>query len=139
LARSIGFGTVLLFLVTGAYGQGRAQRMSPEQRAQRQMAADSALVKELAIEGELASKVFATLGEANDKQQALMAEMRASGSRDGFQSMRAQMDEIRQETDGKIKALLTEEQFVKYQEIRKKQDEMRRQGRRRGGPDLGNF
>ncbi len=64
--------------------------------------------------------------EGFENMRKMRQESRSNGDREG---MREHMRQMREEQDQKIKAILSEEQWGKYQQIR---EEMR--SRRRGGP-----
>lgn len=67
---------------------------------------------------------FETMGKMREEMQ--------NGG--GFEGMRERMQELREEQNKKVKTILSEEQWVKYQEIEKERRAQRGQGRR-GGQD----
>lgn len=70
------------------------------------------------------------LTQGSEDMQAIREEMRDSGG--DFEGMREKMQEMRAEQDSKIKAILSDEQWEKYEAM---QEEMRaRRGNRMGGP-----
>ncbi len=70
------------------------------------------------------------LTEGSENMQGMREEMRNGGG--DFEGMRERMQEMREEQDAKIKTVLTEEQWGKYEVM---QEEMRaRRGQRPGGP-----
>lgn len=71
------------------------------------------------------------LMETMEKMLQAREDMRNSGA--GFEGMREKMQEIGQEQNGKIKEILTEEQWPKYEEYEKERRSRRGQGRQGGG------
>ena len=68
--------------------------------------------------------------EGSETMQKMREEMRNSG--DSFEGMRENMQKMREEQDSKIKAILSDGQWEKYEVM---QEEMRaRRGQRMGGP-----
>jgi periplasmic protein CpxP/Spy len=59
-------------------------------------------------------------------------EMQDSGG--DFEGMREKMQQMREEQNQKIKAVLSEDQFTKYEQIQKERRERMRQGGGPGGP-----
>jgi len=98
------------FLASGSVcmAQDRPQRMSPEKRVEQ-------MVKDL------------NLNEKQTKEfKALMENMRPQrGQNGGERPSREEMEKRRTEMETKIKGILTEEQYKKYQDMQK--------NRRRGG------
>lgn len=93
------------FLVSGSecMAQNRPQRMNPGQRTEK-------MVKDLGLD-EKQAKDF----------KALMESMRPQrGQNMGERPSREEMQKRRAEMDAKIKGILTEEQYQKYQEMLKK-------------------
>ena len=93
------------FLVSGSVcmAQNRPQRMNPGQRTEK-------MVKDLGLD-EKQAKDF----------KALMESMRPQrGQNMGERPSREEMQKRRAEMDAKIKGILTEEQYQKYQEMLKK-------------------
>ena len=97
------------FLASGSVcmAQDRPQRMNPQQRVEQ-------MVKDLGLNEEQ-TKEF----------KALMETMRPQRGQQGERPSREEMQKRRAEMEAKIKGILTEEQFKKYQEMQK--------NRRRGG------
>ncbi len=98
-------------LMQVAYAQPQGMRMSPKERAEalgKQLSLDSATVVKLTAVMEKYQK------QMMDKRNELQGDMDA---------MRAAMGEIRENQTKDIKALLTEEQGKKYDEILKQQQQ----------------
>jgi Spy/CpxP family protein refolding chaperone len=101
---------------------GKRRAPSVEQRVDR-------LSTELSLNAEQKTKVTALLQEDNKKMSELRAD--TSLSRD---DRRAKIRAIGEERDTKMKAILTPEQFEKYQKSR---EEMRSRRGGQGGSDTG--
>ena len=101
--------TMFAFLASGSVcmAQDRSQRMNPQQRVEQ-------MVKDLGLNEEQ-TKEF----------KALMETMLPQRGQQGERPSREEMQKRRAEMEAKIKGILTEEQFKKYQEMQK--------NRRRGG------
>ena len=63
--------------------------------------------------------------QAKDFKEA-MAEMRPAKNNSGERPSREEMQKKRKEVDEKIKSILTDDQYKKYQEMRKKDNENRK-------------
>jgi len=111
----------ILLISTVSFGQGR--RMDPEEMAKR----NTAMMKDsLDLTSDQLTKVEAINLEAAAKMNKAFEE--ASGDRE---SMRATMGKLNEETNDKLKVVLTEEQWNKYEiivEQRRKQMRERRGG-----------
>ena len=97
------FGVVLMSVSLG-FSQ-RMMRMSAQERV-------DTLAAQLSLSAEQKAKVLDVYKAADTTRQAAFQEHR--GDRD---AMRAAMDSIRTSTDTKMKAILTEDQYTKYQKI----------------------
>lgn len=84
---------------------------SPEQRVEAQT---ERLVKQLELSEEQKTAVHTILVEQSKKQRELFAQQR-DGDRE---QLRKQRTTLFEETDGKIKALLNEEQKLKYEQVK---------------------
>jgi len=84
--------------------------------------------RELNLTDEQKEKLRGILEEARQKGRSLMERSRADGS--GFETVRAQMEELRKETDAQIKEVLRADQYEKWQKMR--QERERHRGPRRG-------
>ncbi len=120
---------VMLAVSTMSMAQGfggGGQQMSPEDRAKQQ----TAQIKEaVGLNADQEKKVY-DLNLESGKQMAKMREDMQGGGGD-FEAMRTKMTSMREEQDKKMKAILTADQWTKYQ---KWQEENRA---RRGGPGGG--
>ena len=121
----------------GAPGdRGNRERMTPEQRIQRQT---EQLVEELKLNKEQEQKVAAINKKYMEKQSFDWSRMR-DASDDERAKMREERAKIQAEKDKEIKSVLTAEQVKLYEAAQKKRAEERRngQGRRgaQGGPGL---
>lgn len=103
--------TMFAFLASGSVcmAQDRPQRMDPQQRMEQ-------MVKDLGLNEEQ-TKEF----------KALMETMRPQRGQQEERPSREEMQKRRTEMEAKIKGILTEEQFKKYQEMQKnrRRDDMR--------------
>lgn len=100
-------------------GGGRGMRMDPDKMVER-------LTKALALTPDQATQIKATL----TAQQAKMESLRSNSSA-SREDRRAQMMAMHEDTESKIKAVLTADQKVKYDEI---QARMRERMQDRGAP-----
>jgi len=91
------------------------------------------LTEQLELDEGQATQIREVLLIQNEESARMMEEARASGQgRSAFGAMRERMQELRQGTDKKIKALLTEAQVARYEEILAERAAAR--GERRGPP-----
>ena len=95
--------TVLLLAATVL---AQPQRMTPQERTDQ-------LAKQLALTAEQKAKVLEVFAKQDSARQKAFAENQ--GDR---QAMRATMQKMREETTKKLKAILTEEQYAKYEKLR---------------------
>jgi periplasmic protein CpxP/Spy len=119
---------IILFMVflgsTIVSAQPRSDRSAtPEERAKRQ----TAQLKELL---DLSADQEKQIYELNLQSGKQMAEMRGQGSANP-QGMREKMMKMREEQNEKMKAILTEAQWNKYQQYLQERRERWSQGRRR--------
>ena len=112
----------LLFISAGSIAQQRD--FDPEQFAKRQTAQ---LKEELGLDEVQEKKVYELNLESIKKMSVLREKMRDG---DGFEGMREKMMEIRENQNKKMKEILTEKQWTKYEKF---QEERRAgmRGRRR--------
>lgn len=114
---------VLLFMVMFAVvtlSAQQGQRATPEERAKRQT---EALVEKLGLTKEQKEKVY----DIYLKSAQSMPQRGEGGDRE---KMREQFQKTQKERDEAIKALLTEEQQKKYDELQKEMQEQMKNRRR---------
>jgi hypothetical protein len=99
-------------LLQTAIAQGRGPRLTPQQQA-------DTLGKKLGLDSVTVAKVAAIY----DKSQKDIAAKRDELQGGDMDAMRAAMTEIRTKANDAIKALLTKEQAVKFDEILKEQQQ----------------
>ncbi len=120
---------IALFLSTSQmFAQGRRPQADPDTMAAR-------LSKLMVDNLELTEEQANSVEEINLKYANQLAEVRDQ-NRDDREAMRASLDEIRVARNEEMETLLTEEQYVAYKELMKKQMKRRssRDGEsRRGG------
>jgi hypothetical protein len=93
------------------------------------------LTEKLELDEGQATQIRELLLVQNEESRRMMEEARASGQgRSAFGAMRERMQEMRQATDTKIKALLTETQAARYEEILAERAAARRSRRSQEGP-----
>jgi periplasmic protein CpxP/Spy len=129
MKRTILFLSLILLVFSGSFAQppqGGGGRFNPEERQKQQL---EMMKKELSLTPEQTTKVEALNKETGEKMRALFEAN--SGDRD---KAREKMRAVREESDTKLKAILTAEQYTKWQEIEKKMREERRGNRPQGGP-----
>ena len=85
----------------------------------------------LNFSGNQEEQVGKVLMESMDNMMRMREEMQNSGG--GFEGMREKMQEVRTEQNKKIKEILSEEQWVKYEVYEKERRGKRGQGRSGGG------
>jgi Spy/CpxP family protein refolding chaperone len=121
------FGIILLSIMLvslAGIAQPRGQRnVDPEEVARRQT---DMLKDTLALNGEQEQKVYDLNLETGQKMSALRDEIQGSD----VGSIREKMGEIREEQNEKMKEILTEEQWKKYE---KYLENMRSRWQQRGG------
>jgi Spy/CpxP family protein refolding chaperone len=118
-----------------AGNRGDFQRMTPEQRLQRQT---QMLVEQLKLNKDQEQKVTAINKKYAEKQNFDWSKMR-DASDDERAKMRENMMKVQAEKDKEIKTVLTPDQVKLYDDMLKKRQEMMRNGQgRRGGGGQGN-
>ncbi|MEL7587720.1 MAG: hypothetical protein AAGU19_13475 [Prolixibacteraceae bacterium] len=109
--------------------------MDPVQRVERQT---ERLTEALSLNADQVTKVKAILTKNAEKRQKDFEKMRASGAEPDRDKMRENMKAANTQQDNEIKALLTAEQKVKYEQVIKEREERMKnwQGRQggAGGP-----
>ena len=125
--KKIGFLLIAVLLGTAmSMAQPGGQRnMDPEAMAKRQT---EQLKEALGLNKDQEKKVHDLSLETSKKRAKMMQEMRDSGG--GFEGMREKMTELRNDESKKMKAILTDAQWTKYE----KYQEERRNRRGQGGP-----
>lgn len=110
--------------------------MDPAQRVERQT---ERLTEALSLDAEQVTKVKAILTKNSEKRQKAFEEMRASGDEPDRDKMRESMKASNLQEDKEIKALLTAEQKVKYEQVIKEREERMKnwQGRQGGAGGSG--
>ncbi len=116
----LGILTLTVASVLSAQGMGQRMRMSPEQQA-------TILKDSLGLDSTQTAKITTIYKEQQDE----IAKIRDANQGD-FEAMRTAMTEMRTKTDNKIKAVLTDAQKTKYEEMLKNRPMGRMGGRGRG-------
>lgn len=98
------------------------EQRDPAARLQREI---ENLTTELGLTKDQVAKVTPIVSDAQKKQAEAFAKMREGGNIDR-EKMREERMKMMAETDQKLKAVITAEQFVKLDAFRKKQAEERR-------------
>lgn len=121
-------GILLIAIVLGttvSMAQNQGQRsFDPVERAKTQTAE---LKEALGLDKDQEKKVYDLNLDSNKKMGVMREEMRASGG--GFEGMREKFTKMREETDKKMKDILTEAQWPKYQKYQEESRANRGQGR----------
>ncbi len=112
---------LVLFVALFAVGTSFAQQRDPAARLQQEI---ENLTTELGLTKDQVAKITPIVTEAQKKQSEAFAKMRESGNMDR-DKMREEFTKMREETDKQLKAVLTPEQGVKLDALRKKQAEER--------------
>jgi len=114
--------------------QGRGARMDPAQRIERRV---STLTERLQLSQQQATQIRQILTDESTQMRALFEKARGGADRE---SLRPQMQSLREGTEKKIDAVLTAQQRATYaslrEEMRKRREE-RGEGRRPGGAQQG--
>lgn len=107
--KKIGF-TLMLFLLISVVSVAQPGDFDPEQFAKRQT---DQLKEELDLNADQEKKVYEVNLESLKKMSELREKMR--GGARGVEGMRDKMMEIREEQNNKMKEILTDEQWTKYE------------------------
>jgi len=110
------------------HGGQRGERMDPAQRVERRMAK---LTERLQLSTEQATRIRQFLTQEQTQMQALWQKAEGGASRE---SLRPEMQAIRQRTEQQIEGVLTEQQRATYRELR---DSMRKERGGRRAPRQG--
>ena len=134
--KKIIFSLILALVTVGAnaqgFGGGRQQR-NPEDMAKRQV---ERIKEACSLTDDQYNQIYNFYLAQSKQQQAEMDSiMKANGNDQSGRPRfnREDMEKRRQATNEKIKSILTEEQYAKYEELQKQQRERRGQGGPRGG------
>ena len=124
-------GILLLALVLGttisfAQNRGGQRSFNPEERAKQTTAE---LKEKLGLNKDQETKVYKLNLESNKKMAAMREDAQGGGG--GFEGMREKMTQMRDEQNKKMKEILTDAQFKKYEKYLEEQRANR--GQRRGG------
>ena len=92
--------------------------------------ADS-LRMQLEMSAEQDAAVTGIFKVSQERRQEIMNKYRGQRNREGFQAMRAEMQDIQAETEGQLELVLTKEQMAQYRALRTRLEERFRS--RRGG------
>jgi hypothetical protein len=118
--KKIGTTLILLSLIT-AMSMAQPRDFDPEQFAKSQTAQ---LKEELDLNDDQEKKVYEVNLESIKKMSELREKMRDGGG--GFEGMREKMMEIREEQNKKMKEILTEDQWTKYEKyLEERRSQMR--------------
>ena len=101
----------------------RGERMDPKQRVERRV---GMLTERLQLSQQQATQIRQILTEEQTQLQALRQKVDGGATRE---SLRPEMQSIRQRSDQRIEGLLTEQQRTAYREMR---ESMQKQGGKRG-------
>jgi periplasmic protein CpxP/Spy len=122
--------TALLVGTTTMYAQGGFQRQTPEERLKPiHEKIDSAFK----LTAEKLAKVDSIFLESFKQQEAKMAELRSGGDRPDREAMMAMRQQLADERDNKLKAILTEEQMKTWKNEIEPSLRPQRGGGNRGG------
>lgn len=120
-------GLFLLMIVLGttfSMAQPGGRDMDPAERAKTQTAE---LKELLGLKSDQEKKVYDLYLKSNKEMTAMREEMQASGG--GFEGMREKMTASREEQNKKMKEILTEAQWPKYEKYLEERQARRGQGR----------
>ena len=122
--------TALLVGTTTMYAQGGFQRQTPEERLKPiHEKIDSAFK----LTAEKLAKVDSVFLESFKQQEAKMAELRSGGERPDREAMMAMRQQLADERDNKLNAVLTEEQMKIWKNELEPSLRPQRGGGNRGG------
>ncbi|MFW5756171.1 MAG: hypothetical protein ACOCWK_06185 [Tangfeifania sp.] len=114
----------LAFLLSSVVSMAQQRNFDPEEFAKRQTAQ---LKEELDLNKEQEEKVYDLNLESIKKMSKLREEMQSGG---GFEGMREKMTEIREEQNKKMKEILSEKQWTKYEKFQEERRGRMRDRRR---------
>ncbi|MBR4857365.1 MAG: hypothetical protein IKU94_12165 [Bacteroidaceae bacterium] len=110
--------------------RGERREFKPEEMATRQA---EHMKQELALDDEQYQSVYALFLKRNEEMKKQFAN-RQEGQQVDREARRAEMIKKQEAMNAELKKILTAEQYTKYQEMQKKEQERRRQGGPQGGP-----
>lgn len=124
--KKIGFLLIAIVLGTmlSMAQPGGQRNFDPAERAKSQTAE---LKEALGLNKDQEKKVYDLNLESNKNMAKMRQEMQGGG---GFEGMREKMTKMREEQDKKMKAILTEAQWTKYEKYQEERRANRGQGRR---------
>ena len=109
--------------------RGERREFKPEEMATRQA---EHMKQELALDDEQYQSVYALFLKRNEEMKKQFAN-RQEGQQVDREARRAEMIKKQEAMNAELKKILTAEQYTKYQEMQKKEQERRRQGGPQGG------
>jgi hypothetical protein len=102
-------------------GGMRGERMDPAQRIERRV---SMMTERLGLSTEQATKVRQILTKESEQMRALWEKAQTGADRE---SLRPQVQSIREDTEKQIEGVLTQQQLTTYRELREKMRQEREQ------------
>lgn len=120
--------TMVLFSSIGVIAQQPPQRGNREDMEKRQKERIENYIKELKLDEKKGNELKKIFSETQAKLTKEMESMRESGNMDR-EAMRTKMTKVNEERDAKVKKALSADQYKKYEQLMKAEQE-----RRPGGP-----
>lgn len=123
------FGIIIMTILlvsAAAMAQPGQRNMDPEEMAKRQTAQ---LKEAVGLDNEQKKKAQEIYLETGKKMSAMREEMQSGG----FEGMREKMQEMRTEQDKKLKEVLSDEQWKKYEKFQEERRSRWSQGQGRPG------
>lgn len=105
--------------------RGERREFKPEEMATRQA---EHMKKELSLDDKQYKSVHALFLKRNEEMKAQFANRHQEGQQVDRETRRAEMTKKQEAMDSELKKILTSEQYTKYKEMQKKEQERRRQG-----------
>ena len=128
------FAAFALIFSVGMFAQqpqrGERREFKPEEMATRQA---EHMKTELSLDDEQYKSVYTLFLKRNEEMKKEFAN-RQEGQQVDREARRAEMIKKQEAMNAELKKILTAEQYTKYQEMQKKEQERRRQGGPQGGP-----
>lgn len=116
---------LMVLILSSAMGMAQPRDFDPEKFAKRQTAQ---LKEELDLNEDQEKKVYELNLESIKKMRKLRDKMQSGG---GLEGMREKMMEIREKQNKRMKDLLTEKQWSKYEKFQEERQDRMRDRRRR--------